>query len=616
MPAEYLKVIFQVNQADLDKFNKSLKDADDAAKDVDKNLDKLGDNEGPKKMADGFDKAITAVKAFIALQIVRELSSIAIEASKVAAAGEGVRSAFANMGGTADDLKKLSAALGGTVSNIKIMEFAVRALQKGLNMDQVQKTLEFLDKQADSTGQSFEMLGEKAIKSMKDVPSFMAEVTKKTRELGEVTAETGDAYDRIAASQENLQEAFGRLVNSEGFHKVQAFFADTLDQIAEFLEGRDFGLAGKSIEELNLELAKSIDKTNTLRASRNFLSKSFGAFDNAELEKQIDEQEKLNDAIREQIALSGRITQTAKQAEIQRKEEFAASIKEQGDAAIKALRDQNDKEVADNKKKNEQILADDKKRLDQEIQDTINAKLELDKALAKQTEETGEGIDKLLGNLAKGTKGFITRRDNKNSADLESDVQSALAPIEALPDASEEVAENFANAAISVFNLVDALNGLGKDSSGSQKFFAILQGIISVLGISIPGFGVASRAIGAGLGTVGRLVNRNEGGWIPGDGPDRDSVLLHATPGEFVTRKRSAQHSPLLLDAINAGEIDDKTFKKLLNVAPVTIVNQDQVVAAIERMPQVDLYKSGSALYEVKRQASERSIARKRRLMP
>lgn len=47
-------------------------------------------------------------------------------------------------------------------------------------------------------------------------------------------------------------------------------------------------------------------------------------------------------------------------------------------------------------------------------------------------------------------------------------------------------------------------------------------------------------------------IPRNKGGWVPGSGPDRDSVLMHLTPGEMVVNRRSAQANAYLLDAMNA----------------------------------------------------------------
>lgn len=604
---EYLKVIFSVNQEDVDKFNKSLKDADQAAKDLDKSLDDAGKNDGPQKLSDGFDNVVKGVKAFIAIGIVKELASIAIEASKVAAAGEGVRSAFSNLGGSQADLKRLSNAIGGTVSNIKLMEFAVKAMQKGLNMDQVVKTLQLVDKQATATGGSFDAMGDKMIKSIDNVPEFVEQVDKKLVQLGGTASRAGDAYGKIAAQQENIQEAFGRLINSKGFIKVQEFFGTQLGNIADFLEGKDFGLAGKSIEELDKQMANVIDKLNEARSGRSWNEALFG--DNIDRKLLIADLEREQEAILKMQLSLEQAEKNKKAKELLDKEEAAKRY-----AAFVLERNQMEKEQ--HQKFVDELFTIDMAYLDKliksweekapifPIEPETDALKEADEKLKKSQEQRSKS--RLL--LLKGAGGRI----NEEVKGLEK--KQGTLPAE-LSKESEKVKIDFEAAALSVFSMVDALASLGdSNSSKGKKFFAVVQGLLGIASIAFPavkGIGIAA----AGVGTLGRLVAKNEGGWIPGLGPDRDSILLHATPGEFVTRRSSAQRSPLLLDAINAGELDDKIFSQLIN-APVINLNQEQVVAAIERIPQPDLYKSGSALYEFRKMSGERNVNRKRRLMP
>lgn len=613
MATEFLKVVFQANQSDIDKFNQSLKDADKASKDLDKNLDDLGKNEGPKKVSDGIDSLVKGVKAFLAFELVRELGRVAIEASKVAAAGEGIRSAFSNLGGSREDLKRLSDAVGGTVDNLKLMSFAVKALQKGLDMKQITSVLEALDKQADATGDSFELLSDKFIKTLKsakDVPALLEDITDKAEGLGTVAADTGDSYDRLAAAQANLEEAFGRLINSDSFRSVQAFFAETLDNITEFLEGKDFGVAGKSVAELNKELDNTIDKLNDARLGRSFGERLFG--DSIERKQLIADLEAQQVAILKQIQSteSGVVAEAARLRN--EKKDFKQSIKEQGDIAKEAIDKQNAEILKKKQDANKKLLEEDKKRQAQEVQDAIDAMLQIDAAKKKRDDEEIKAIDKDVDDIVMQRENDRIAARDKSAADLAADIESAIIPIDSLADAGDDAADAFNRAALAVFQMVDGLASLDKDAPTGKKIFGGLQAILGALSFINPSFGVAA----AGVGTVGRIAFRNQGGWIDGDGPDRDSVIAMLTPGEHVTKRRSAQMSPLLLDAINAGEINDKDFKRLSNPAPIVYLNQDQVVAAIQNMPQVDLYKSGSALYEVKRKANENSVSRRRRLIP
>ncbi|ACU35580.1 hypothetical protein [Actinosynnema mirum] len=53
---------------------------------------------------------------------------------------------------------------------------------------------------------------------------------------------------------------------------------------------------------------------------------------------------------------------------------------------------------------------------------------------------------------------------------------------------------------------------------------------------------------------------RNKGGWVPGSGPDRDSVWIHATPGEYVVNRRASRKHARVLEMINAAGGGDVTL--------------------------------------------------------
>jgi TP901 family phage tail tape measure protein len=56
---------------------------------------------------------------------------------------------------------------------------------------------------------------------------------------------------------------------------------------------------------------------------------------------------------------------------------------------------------------------------------------------------------------------------------------------------------------------------------------------------------------------IRNALRKNKGGYIPGSGPDRDSVLVHGTPREFVIRRKAADTlSPAFLHALNTHGAD------------------------------------------------------------
>jgi hypothetical protein len=612
---DFLKLIFSFNEDELKKFISMLKESDNAAAELQKRMQKMGDEsqEPLDKMAKGFDTVVKGVKAFLALQLVQEISRIAIEASKLAAAGEGIRSAFASMGGSQQDLKKLNDAIGGTISNLKLMAFATKAMQKGLNMDQITQTLIFLDKQANATGKSFEELADKAIKNMKDVPSFMADVEKKTRELGKTASETGDAYGRLAASQENLQEAFGNLVNSHGFKTFTSWLAGGVNNIAEVLnEGMD-PLTNRITSLQNLLSNQSRVQWEQLNQNQIEATKAMYASAQSELDKLL------------QVAGERQLKQSNAQSRVKLGQDI-----EMWEEKLAAQKELDEKFAADQRKLEAKKAEEAKKKADELDQDRRKREIEYNDFLLRLNEQLlidisvqqSEAMDivKQQQEQEKADKQF----ELTGAAEIAESVLEGVQPeksdkdvqklVDGLVKGSKEAKVNFEDAALSVFSLVDAMTSMGDENSSSgKKFFAIIQGMLGLVSL-IPGIGTGVGIASAGIGVLGKLTMKNEGGWIPGRGPDRDSVITALTPGEFVTRRRAAERSPLLLEAINVGTIDD-SFLKQLKVAPAIVnIDQDKVVRAIESMPQFDFYKSGSALFEVKRIASEKRIQRKQRM--
>lgn len=85
---------------------------------------------------------------------------------------------------------------------------------------------------------------------------------------------------------------------------------------------------------------------------------------------------------------------------------------------------------------------------------------------------------------------------------------------------------------------IEAVN----NASVRDKFFTIVMGMqVDKSGVPIAGSNRSENAAGG----------FNSGGWVPGDGPDRDSVTIAATPKEFVVNRKAAQRYGPFLEAIN-----------------------------------------------------------------
>lgn len=639
MSEKILKVTFEANEQDIEKFNKLLKEAGINAKELEDQMGKTG--ESTEGLSETFKTVSTAVKAFIAAAAVKEIINIGVAASKAAAEVEGMESAFRNLGGTAMDLEKLSKAVGGTQSKVTLMKLSVQALQKGVGFKDLEKAMGFVAKQADATNQSFEGLADTLIDSIGKqsakglqalgintklveengkkigfMPALLEEIGKESAKLGSINTETADGYTKLGLAQEELQLSLGKFLNSKAATGFLNYWADVATNIVkatdEFLNGENLGL--KTMDEL---LARQ-----------------------KELKGFWESNEKLRKAAPQGIAGSGIRDKTAKtfmelsaeqeaiKAEIFHREE-AERIKEKNrlqaieDAAnVKRLQSEEEaakaKAAADAKAKAE---AEARELAHQQKLEGIRRKLAQDQA--KFLEQVSGQFDtgKLFDDFVKESELFTDKVEAKLPTKLDKPQQfqdadkRAAAEAERLSkankksaDDAQKIADGFQLAEQAAQGLVNAVNVLGnEDASGASKIGAVIGALSPLLAAINPALGAAAGAVG------GILQQFNEGGWVGGHGPDKDTVPALLTTGEHVTRRKHAQRSPLLLDAINSGELDDRIFTKL-NLLPSINIDQDKVVEAIQSIPVTDLYKSGSALFEHRSQVGKRNAGRHKRI--
>ncbi|HEV7299697.1 MAG TPA: hypothetical protein VGN72_10060 [Tepidisphaeraceae bacterium] len=115
--------------------------------------------------------------------------------------------------------------------------------------------------------------------------------------------------------------------------------------------------------------------------------------------------------------------------------------------------------------------------------------------------------------------------------------------------------ENFFNDVIDgTKRAADAFRDLGNDILKTIQRVLVNRIVTQFLDTFL---GAATGSGGFTPGIIGRLfVQRNSGGFIPGGGPDVDSVPAMLTPGEFVVRRRAAQQHAPFLAALNAGAFE------------------------------------------------------------
>jgi len=616
-----LRVVFSFTESELKKFEKYLEDSGVAAEKLNDQLKDVGkeSDKAFSQAATGINQLVKGVKAFLALEVVNMIKNAAAEASKLAAAGEGVRSAFKNLGGSTEEIIKLREAVGGTVADIDLIRLSVSALQKGVKMDQFGEILKYVNKQAAATGASLEGLAEVAIRSIgkestkgmaalglstKNVeenakklgfmPALMEEIGRKTKAMGELSNETADGYDRLAASQKNLKEAFGNLVNSKAFREVQGFLAGKVQAFADIAnEGTD--PLEERLAQVRRQVADRARRTGNLNPEQQKALAKFDAEKDAELLRlEAEYQKRKTDLQREQ----------RKKNFEQSKIDLQAALDEQAEIDKQFQEDQDKL-----KKEKYQEFLDDKYKMNREAEiREADAQIEF---LNKQQEAGLQAEQDLMQSILDPSSAFNAAKVDPTQEDLNrflpepEEVDTVFKPIETT---SEKVKLDFQDALGATTQIAALFMTMGSEESGPGKFIKQLIAIAAPLLNTITG-GVG----GTVLSSFASFFN--EGGMVGQPiGPNRDTVLAGLTLGEYVVKRDSTKRSALLLDAINAGEIDDKILLKL-NQSPVVVnVDQAKVVEAIQNMPQVEFYKNGSILYEHRMSGANKRAERIRRI--
>ena len=111
--------------------------------------------------------------------------------------------------------------------------------------------------------------------------------------------------------------------------------------------------------------------------------------------------------------------------------------------------------------------------------------------------------------------------------------------------------------------IINAPTGPAQDA-----IYAVQNAVNSLTGktvyVNVVTTGVASAAnavAGFAAAAAAAVMGRNKGGIIPGGGPNVDSKLIAATPGEFVVNRKATNENLPLLEAINQGAGGDSVLQ-------------------------------------------------------
>lgn len=373
-------VVVAKYKADLKDYNSQIKKGTGQAE---KDFGKVDES------ASGLSKTVGKLGAALAAAFATErIISYTAEASKLAAAGEGIRQAFERVGDP-KLLQGLRDATRGTVSDLELMKNAVKASNFKIPLQELAKLFEFARRRAKETGESVQFLvesittgiGRKSPLILDNLGISAIELRKKlngvsleaasvgqiteavgkvaTAELSKMGAETDstkDSMDRLTASSENLQEAIGKIANeaigplTDSISKLTQLIADDLNELAV--------LRSELLNASGLVLAKSLAAEEAiLNKMEEEAVKRFGKVSDARariIAEEIEEQQDRIAVIRELIS--------EKQNDLDITEITTDEIERQI-AAMKALSEQTVNLIT------LQTLADDMKALQKELKD-------------------------------------------------------------------------------------------------------------------------------------------------------------------------------------------------------------------------------------------------------
>jgi hypothetical protein len=242
-----LSAQYKTLKANIDSANKALLSTGSATKTV---------TQESNNLAASFGNVVTAVKAVIAAQIVRQFVDISIEAARLSGNIEGVTRAFQrqipNAEGVLNDLRK---ATRGTVTDLELMQRSLKFQNFGGNVQALPALLEFAAVRAQQTGQSIDYMVNSIVdgigrKSIRVLDNLGLSATAIKAEMNGISME--------AATVAQVSEAMGRIASRElermgGFAETSATLVDQLtvswhglrEELSKFFtEGSGGGIIG------------------------------------------------------------------------------------------------------------------------------------------------------------------------------------------------------------------------------------------------------------------------------------------------------------------------------------------------------------------------------------
>jgi hypothetical protein len=288
---------YQVAKKQVDDFNKSLKDQQHLTQQSAANVNSA---------AGAFMNMYSAIKLVIGAAIVRELVNTTLEAAVLAGQVEAVGNAFRKQIPASEQLLfRLQRATHGTVSDIELMQKALKFQNFGADVEALPQILEFAAVRAQQTGVSIEYMvngiidgiGRKSLRvldnlqlSTTDIKNEMhglsmeaatvAQVseamgrvaTRELQKMGAYAENSATQVDQLKRAVTALSEEWAKFVTGSVGSGIIGFFQQYVDKLKDLIEITNRGI---SAEELYAERrVKNIALISATEFEQNVLNKS------------------------------------------------------------------------------------------------------------------------------------------------------------------------------------------------------------------------------------------------------------------------------------------------------------------------------------------------------
>lgn len=183
-----------------------------------------------------FGGLVGTVKAFIAALAVREIANAALAMANLAGNVEGVSRAFRTIPGSTKLLRELREATKGTVSDLQLMQTAIKARNFEIPLNQLGSLLAFAAAKAQQTGESVDYMVDSIIVGIgRESPLILDNLQLRMNAIRKVMQETGVALGEAVGiiAQQQMQEMGGIVeTGAVKVQKLQSSWSNFLDTVS------------------------------------------------------------------------------------------------------------------------------------------------------------------------------------------------------------------------------------------------------------------------------------------------------------------------------------------------------------------------------------------------